>query len=212
MGFISILNFLFDKNMRKLLFYMIMMATKPFYAQVANIDTIVFEYEKFKSIRQLNWQNQHLSLKNETYFLKKMSLSFCLTDSNNLMYSERVLFTENTHVVVVFRRNNFIYKIEEGKWNKSGFAGHYCSYFKNGSIKSEGVLRQDLEVGKWVYYKKDGSVFKVINYPEIINGELPNKKPIYKIKTAISLYSYPTPQDSINFVKSVKSRWLRRYR
>jgi antitoxin component YwqK of YwqJK toxin-antitoxin module len=102
--------------------------------------------------------------------------------------------------------------VEEGYWNKYGFYGYYHSYYRNGKLKSEGLLREDLEVGMWVYYKTDGSVFRVINYPYIIKGEVPNNKSSYDLKTAIKLYAYPSPQDSINFVNSVKGRWLKRYR
>lgn len=182
-------------------------ASNSINAQSKRIDTIVVMYDKFSSVQKLNDQNKFLFEVNGVLHLTKKSEKKCFDDTTNILG-----FFDNSNYSYYCK---IYYKgklIEEGKWNLYRFHGCYKSYFISGEIRSEGTYSYGVEIGKWIYYRKDGGIYKIIYYPNVLNGGSERKKGKIDIKKAIKYYQYPTPQDSINFVKSVKGRWLRRYR
>ena len=51
------------------------------------------------------------------------------------------------------------------------YDGMFCQYYLNGQISVEGNYKENCEVGKWIWYNKDGSNKKIKNFGEgIINS------------------------------------------
>ncbi len=55
-------------------------------------------------------------------------------------------------------------KIEEGYWLGEFFKGLYCSYYKNGRIKSKGQYDGMEKIGTWLYYNENGVLIKTEKY------------------------------------------------
>ncbi|MDD3280585.1 MAG: hypothetical protein PHC83_03330 [Bacteroidales bacterium] len=192
--------------MKRILFFLLVIASYCVIAQSNKVDTISIQYEKFKSVNNLKHDNKFVFKKNQRYYLVKKAIrKYYLIDTINLDS-----FFDTSNFYCRFYYKNKI--IEEGIWDFYFYSGYYRSYFKNGKIKSEGNFNYSVEMSKWIYYKKDGSVYKIIYYPNDINEGLDREKGKVNIKKLIKYYTYTTPQDSINFVKSVKGIWLWRYR
>jgi antitoxin component YwqK of YwqJK toxin-antitoxin module len=196
--------------MKNKLLIILVFGFNSLFAQSDKIDTISIVYEKFSSVQNLLHVNKFLFKKNGILYLEKRLERKCDNDSTNLYY----FFYNKNHSNHLYYCK-FYYKdklIEEGIWDLYNFEGYYRSYYKNGKLKSEGNFFMGAEIGKWIYYNKKGSVYKIINYPNDINGGSEREKGKINLKKAIKYYEYQTPQDSINFVNSVKGRWLKRYR
>ena len=173
-----------------------------------HVDTIFIKQNCNYSIREIGMYKLCYVLRNnEILFSKKKNDKSKCDDSLFCFINNNY----TSHFIFVDKKNRYI---EEGNWRSIQFNGKYRSYFKNGKIKSEGNYCFNVEIGRWVYYKKNGQVYKSINYPNSIIGEYDRDQAKIDIETQLSLYKYDfvTLQDSINFVKSVKGRWLRRYR
>lgn len=198
--------------MKKIIVYLIPLLCFVFQLNAQNqIDTTIIYQNRFSSVREIKYKYLFLYIIGNKINLVEGKNNGSDKYSKNQCYSK---FHDKNGMDVYFkfylRKDNRL--IEEGFWDFYSFNGNYKSYFKNGKLKSEGVYFQGVEIGEWIYYKKDGSIFRVINYPININRIEVREEQKIDIKTAINLYDYPTSQDSINFVKSVKGKWLRRYR
>lgn len=197
--------------MKKILLIALVFLINGIYAQKLNKDTLIIIFDRFSSVQDVKCDYLYLNLKNDTLYLSIKKKKTIDEVKKEELLEDMWRINPFIYCKFIWIKNHRL--IEEGYWNNGFFQGQYCSYFKNGSLKSNGNYLFGIEVGKWVYYKKDGTIYKIVYYPNAIKGMYDRSKARINLKDSMRfLYVYTTPQDSINFVKSVKGRWLRRYR
>ena len=96
-------------------------------------------------------------------FLKRESSHWVVgNDELNIM-------TDKNEIKKVARY--FYLKGLEGLVAKPSKEGSYekrILYYNNGQKKKEGIIKDGRKIGKWSYWKKDGTVKKIKKYPDLV--------------------------------------------
>lgn len=122
------------------------------------IDTISIICQNFAPVDKQYHKRMHsFSIKQGTIYLEK-----CHNMDTTIIRNEERINSGNYYCKFFDGKHRII---EEGRWCSEYFNGAYISYYKNGNIKKKGSYQLGNCVGEWTYYKRNGCVKKIVQYP-----------------------------------------------
>lgn len=133
---------------------LLLLIVSSWLASYSQSDTLRIYTYKFKSITEKNLWN--FGLKSDSILLEKHGHLFDQIDDSLTREIGKGYYC------IFFDLKGR--KIEEVFWDHENFNGNYVSYYKSGTIKTKGEFSGSKEIGKWIYYGKNGLIKRVKSF------------------------------------------------